>query len=95
MKIKVSDLKKLSSIVLKHLEKNGEKEIELSSDYYWYIPKEQLYDLDNDPDELLMGQLYDDWENLNMILKREDEPLGYALVWLSSIFRFIGEKYAG
>lgn len=92
MKVKFDDLRILLDKILKHLEEDGIKSVELESDYYWNIPKEYLYDSYEEPKELDMGQLYDDMEFLNNILEGRNEPIGHALVWLSAILRYIGEE---
>lgn len=92
MEVKFDDLRILLDKILKHLEENGIRSIELEEDYYWDMPKEQLYNMKKDPKKLFVGQLYDDMESLSDILNGKDEPLGYALVWLSSILRYIGEE---
>ena len=38
-----------------------------------------------------MGQLSDDWEELQRVRRHESEPLAFAFVWLGSIFKAIGE----
>jgi hypothetical protein len=40
-----------------------------------------------------MGQLSDDWNELTKIASGKSPPLAYALVWLSSLLRFIGTKF--
>ena len=91
MEVKLSDLRIIFNKILDHLEKNGVTSIELEEDYYWEIPKNQVYNMHKDPKKLSIGQLYEDMEFLNNILKGRDEPIGYGLVWISSILRYIGE----
>lgn len=92
MLVKLSDLRTLSNLILTHLEQKGLKSIELTDDYYWDLPKEKLYDPYQDPCDFEMGQLSDDWSDLLKILEGKNEPIGYGLVWLSSILRAIGEQ---
>ena len=91
MKVKLKDLLLFAEKIIKHLEKEGVKEIELEKDFYWDIPYPQIYDMNSDPSELLVGQLYDDLEFLKKMLEDDGEPIGHALVWLSSILRYAGE----
>lgn len=91
MKVKLNDLLIVTKKIISHLEENGINEIELDKDFYWSIPKEELYEVNKNPVDLDIGQLYDDMEFLDNILKDKNDPIGFALVWLSSIFRYIGE----
>jgi hypothetical protein len=38
------------------------------------------------------GQLSDDWNEVARIASGQRAPIAYALVWLSSLLRFIGSK---
>lgn len=95
MKVDTATLRKLSEKLLSHLEQRGYGAVELPADYYWHIPKEQRYDMNRQPSDLSIGQLSDDWHELQKILSGESEPLGYALVWLASILRAAGEETLG
>lgn len=92
MDIKVSDLRKISERLFRHLEENGISSVEINADYYWNIPIDQVYDPYKEPDQLDMGQLSDDWGDLEKVLSNEMEPISYNLVDLSAILRAIGEK---
>lgn len=93
MHINISDLRLLSEQLLSHLEGKGRSSVEISNDYYWSIPKERRYDPSLDPGDFTLGQLTDDWNELQRILEGKSEPFSYALVWLSSIFQAIGEEF--
>lgn len=92
MEIKLSELRQLSEKLFAHLEENGFSTIEITSDFYWNIPEETRYDRYEEPKEFTMGQLSDDWNELQKILRGDRESLGYALVWYSAILKAIGEK---
>lgn len=92
LRINISDLRKINEMLLDQLESNGHTSIEVESDFYWMIlKKEQLYDPGETPNNLGLGQLYDDYEWLENILEGRNEPIVYAFVWLSSIYRYLGE----
>ncbi len=95
MQVKVSDLRILCEKLFSHLEKIGSGSVKISSDYYWNIPKESRYDKYEEPGDLDLGQLTDDWAELKKILEGKSEPIGYALIWMSSILRAIGEEVVG
>ena len=91
MQVSVSRLRTVSEQLFLHLEKKGYSSVELSADYYWHIPKELRYNPYEEPKELDLGQLTDDWANLCNILEGETKPLAYAFVWLSAVLRTLGE----
>jgi hypothetical protein len=39
-----------------------------------------------------MGQLTDDWNEVQRIVRGERDAIGYGLVWLSTILRRLGES---
>ncbi len=94
MKIQLSELRQAINVLFDHLERTGRTEIEVTEDFYWSIPEKLLYSVYSPPpeSELTMGQLSDDWNELTKIASGKSPPLAYALVWLSSLLRFIGTK---
>jgi hypothetical protein len=95
MKVSVQELQRAASILLKHLEETGQNVLEIPEDFYWDVPADRRYEQYNEPKQLTVGQLSDDWAEVNRITKGEREPLGYALVWLASVLRRVGEKAVG
>src|SRR5205085_3362148 len=89
MRINIHDLKRVSDQLFSHLEEIGHNSVEITEDYYWNIPKEHRYDPMQEPKEFDLGQLTEDWSELQQILNRTSEPISYALVWLSSLLRNI------
>ena len=94
MKIQLSELRQATNVLFDHLERTGRTEIELTEDFYWSIPEKHLYSVYPPPpeSELTMGQLSDDWNEVAKIAVGQRPPIAYALVWLSSLLRFIGTK---
>jgi hypothetical protein len=92
MKIPISELRRINLQLLDHLENCGHSLIEVDVDFYWTIKKEELYDPYKKPEALGLGQLYDEYEFLKNIIEGKSEPTAYALVWLSAVLRYIGEK---
>jgi len=91
MQITTNELRRACEILLAHLEETGHSAVEISRDYYWNVPQEQRYDPYQEPSKLDLGQLSDDWSEVQEIVKGNNEPVSYALVWLSSILRSVGE----
>lgn len=95
MKIHVAELRNQALRLLRHLEETYQEELELDADYYWEIDCHELYDPFKDPGRPTLGQLSDDWQELQATMRDEDEhpPTGYSLVQLASILRAIGHQY--
>lgn len=92
--IKIKDLEVVISKLFADMkDRLGEDhQVELSQDYYWFIDSKQLYNPSEDPEDLTLGQLYEDWQDLRVATKGESSFVSYDLVKLSSILRFIGEE---
>ena len=90
MKIKISDLKAVLDAIFNSMKDDGIYEFELEKDYYWKIGKDEIYDHD-DPKDLTLGQLYDDWHLLKTILNDESEADSFHLEYLAPILRYIAD----
>ena len=70
MNIEIDKLRKVTNLLFDHMSETLElNEIELINDFYWDIDTEKLYDMNNKPSDLDVGQLYDDWEFLSKVNK--------------------------
>jgi hypothetical protein len=92
MNLRISDLRKVTERLLTHLEEIGRGEVSLSLDYYWDIPRELRYDNYEQPSDLSLHQLTDDWAELQKVLDGKTAPRAEALVRLSSLLRAVGEE---
>jgi predicted choloylglycine hydrolase len=90
MEINIKELKTITSRLLEHLEEKYGDRIVINHDYYWDIEKDEYLDYQNTPKELSVGQFTEDWEKLLDILRNDELKISYALVWLSSILKYIG-----
>lgn len=95
MKVNVAELRIVANKLLDHLEATGHAEVGVDVDFYWEISSKQRYEPYVEPGPLSMGQLSDDWTELKRIAEGQALPVSYALVWLASILRRIGETSAG
>ncbi len=91
MQVRVDELRVLVGKLLTHLEETGHSVVDLDVDYYWTVPEKARYDPYREPGKPDLGQLTDDWAELRKILTGDDAPLNYALVWLASVLRRVGE----
>ena len=97
MRITMSEVRKMFEVIAAHVESRGEDKFELERDLYWSIPTSERFEVQQVPEEneLTIGQLSHDIERLKAILDGENEPIGYAFVWLASLLRTIGESTRG
>mgnify|MGYP001235186302 CR=1 FL=1 len=91
MQIDVSDLRTVTEKLFNHLDEIGQSSIELTNDYYWDISEDERYNVENDPQDLSIGQLTEDWEFLRKIGMDDEHTIAYAFVWLGKILQAIGE----
>jgi hypothetical protein len=91
MTIDICELRSILTLLLDSTEEYG-SQIEVSADYYWDVPKEARYDTYDSPPELTIGQLSDDWNELQRIRHGQSPAIPYALVWLAAVIRRIGEE---
>jgi hypothetical protein len=95
MLVDVKTLEKAMLAIFDHLKKQGISSVNFDSDFYWDIEKEQRYEPYQDPSGMNLGQLSDDWTEIQKIASGEKEPIGYALVWIASLYRYVGETNPG
>ncbi len=91
-KVTVRELRQASNLLFDYLDKCVHHSIELDADYYWIITEKERYDPYNEPKDLGLGQLYDDWQKMQEIAEGSSEPIAYHLVWLSAILTYVGER---
>lgn len=92
MKINISDLRIVADKIFEHFEETHGQDIYLENDYYWEIPEDSLYNIEEEPKSHSMGQLSDDWSDLQMILNGKNEAISYNFVDLAAILKAIGQK---
>jgi hypothetical protein len=92
MKIHINELRNVAEKIFQHLEEIHQEDFYLENDFYWEIPEESLYNVEQEPTGHSIGQLSDDWNDLQMILTNKEEPITYNLVDLAAILKAIGQK---
>lgn len=95
MKVTVEQLRETSRALLDHVERLGVNEIDLEVDYYWHIPRFQVYDVELEKLQPDLGQLSEDWQKLESIRRGEEPPIAIALEWLGAVYRAVGERVVG
>ncbi len=90
--MKVSQIREITQVLLDWFEQQAPEEIDFDADYYWMIPSEEIYRLDKDPQEFTLGQLTDEWKELQKTKAKNRIPSRQDFIWLSGLFRAIGEE---
>ena len=91
MKVTLESLRRISIALFDQLEARGYRAIEVPHDYYWDIDRAQRHNLDTEPENLTVGQLTEDWFNLEEMLRDESLCAAYGLTWLAAVLREVGE----
>ena len=91
MKISLGTLRRVSTALFDQLESRGYSAIDVPHDYYWDIDRLQRHNLDAEPENLTVGQLTEDWFNLEEMLRDDSLCAAYGLTWLAAVLREVGE----
>jgi hypothetical protein len=83
MRVKISELRFITDAVLAHPENVGYSTLEIAEDYYWDVPPPERHDPYAEAPQMGLGQLTDDWSELQKIVAKTEEPNAYGLVRLS------------
>jgi hypothetical protein len=96
MRLELAKLREAAELLFDHLKEQGYDVVEVPQDYYWDVIAPERYDPYNKPvTELGLGQLTDDWQEIEKVLRKENDPLGSDLVRLSALLRAVGEQVLG
>jgi len=91
MKINIEELEKLTLLLLSRLRESSGVIIELNNDFYWDIPTDELYNPYEEPKNITLGQLSDDFNEV-IRLSKSNDVIPYGVKRLSSIFRAISSE---
>ncbi len=90
--ISTDHLRSICKALLDHLDSVHPNGAPIANEFFWAIPKNELYDVYQRPRELTIGQLSESWGHLDAIRRGESPALTYALVWLADVLRAIGHE---
>lgn len=88
MKVKIDEIQKIISLLLSKLKESKGNEIEISNDYYWDISQDELYNPYEEPKNFTLGQLSDDFEEVQRLAKSDDAII-HDLKRLSNILKVL------
>jgi hypothetical protein len=90
--INLRELQQATNRLFDHIIKTkGVESVELRQNFYWSTPTDQFYDVKNNPAQLDIGSLYDDWEFVQSLTRGEAEPVAFQLTEVAPLLRYIGE----
>jgi len=93
MTINVQDFEKVVAALFVQLKEQSGETIEIKDeDYYWAINQDEKYNPYQQPSELTIGQLSEDWDSMSEILNKQRSPISYDFVKISSLMQIIGYK---
>ncbi|MDN3606386.1 hypothetical protein [Kaistella yonginensis] len=93
LQINVSDLKTIINLLALKVNKLNENDsFSIDRDLYWNIPENELYKVYENPSNLTIGSIVEDWEYLEKIISEKREIIDYDLHKLSIILKFISNK---
>ena len=92
MVIRIAHLREVTNRLFDYFEHQGITSVDVQQDYYWFIEQKEVYDPSLTRIEPSIGQLSDDWRELDSIRAGQRPPIGYAFVWLSAVLRAVGER---
>jgi hypothetical protein len=95
MRIDLRDVREIVIRLLHHIiEERGLTEIDLDSPFYWVVPENKKYNMDERPSAPDVGSLVDDWQFVEAILRDKSSPVAYSLAEIAPLLAFIGETAA-
>lgn len=92
MEITLSDLRHRMNNIMQRLQDEGYSEFNIDVDHYWSIPADELYDPYQEPRTLTIGQVTDDWNEVERVSNGERGIIPYHLVWLAEVIKAVGHS---
>lgn len=89
--VKIDELEKALGILFERLKEDGIDSFDLNEDYYWHVNKEQIYDPYRKPENLTLGQLYDDLEVIQSINNREVDIVWTEAKAIAALLRYFSD----
>lgn len=90
--VEITDLRRIVNRLLDHIESSGKRSIVLKETFYWDVPEEERYGIDDRPASLDVRSLHDDWDCIRFLLEEGEEPIVDQLSEAATLLRFIGDS---
>jgi hypothetical protein len=88
--VSLTELRQAFELVVAHVVETVGDEANLTEDYFWSIPVDQIYNVEEEPTELTVGQLSESWGNVQALLENPENVTSYTLVWIADLIRSMG-----
>ncbi|MDY7528883.1 MULTISPECIES: hypothetical protein [unclassified Cryobacterium] len=85
--VKLDELERVFTRVLEVLRQSGFAEVELSNDYFWSIPDDQIYHVESPPHDLTIGQVSESLQWLTNTMLEDGDAIPYSLLWISDVLK--------
>ena len=92
MNITIEDVQKKSDIIFNYLVENYTEKIEIEDDLCWFIQKDELFSIIDNPQNCTLASIYDAIEHLSSLESANHVPTAHSLKMLSILLRYISEK---
>lgn len=90
--VEVADLRRIVNRLLDHIEGSGKTMIRLNQTFYWDVPEEERYGIDDRPGGLDVRSLHDDWDCIRFLLEDGEEPIVDQLSEAATLLRYIADS---
>ncbi|SEL85196.1 hypothetical protein SAMN04515665_12133 [Blastococcus sp. DSM 46786] len=67
----------------------------IEHDYFWSVPADELYNIDQPPGDLTLGQLSECLQQIESLVNEPDDVIAYHMVWLGELLKAVGHKVVG
>lgn len=89
--IDVSKLKEVVNLLLDHIIEMGVDKVSLEEQFYWKVSDSEKYEMTSKPANLVVGDLFDDLEFVENVLRDRGHVVSYTLTEVAPILAYLGE----
>lgn len=91
-KIEIEALRLVVNAIFDHIADLKISHVDLDQNFYWEVPREDLFVTNVKPEMECLGSLHDDLEFLAPVIEDKDQAVSLLLVHVAPLLRFVGEK---
>lgn len=88
----IDELRIATTKLAAFIEKNKVTHLDVDDDLYWFIGNSELFQVEDQQNEMTTGAISDDVEHLRQTANGSRPPTPQALYWLGALFRANGIK---
>ena len=91
--LSIDVLESTIGLLLKECKSRGLKKVVFPREIYWFINRDDAFDISNTTPELLVGNIFDDAEMVAAIPKNLAAADGVQMTFVANILSYIAVKY--